>query len=87
MRKMTRAIAVAGTALTLFGAVASPAQAATPANQACLGHDISGYAKGEAAFGGFISGLATTTLGVGTEIQAHQAGSVPDTEIPNTCND
>jgi hypothetical protein len=31
-----------------------------------------------------ISGLATTTQGVGTEIQAHLAGAVPDTVIQDT---
>jgi hypothetical protein len=87
MRRLPRAIAIAGTTVTLFGGMAHTAQAAEPANQACLGHDISGYAQGGAQFGGFISGLASTTEGVGSEIQAHQAGAVPDTEIPNSCND
>lgn len=68
-------------------AMAHPAMAGTPANQACLGHDFSGYAQGGSAFGSFVSGLASTTTGVGTEIQAHLAGGIPDTTIPNTCND
>ena len=61
--------------------------AAQPNNQACLGEDISGYAQGGSAFGGFIGGLAQNTQGVGGEIQAHQAGLVPDEIIPNSCND
>ena len=60
--------------------------AAQPANQACLGEDISGYAQGGSAFGGFISGLASATEGVGDELNAHLAGLVPDEVIPNSCN-
>ena len=60
--------------------------AAKPNNQACLGHDFSGYAKGGSLFGDFISFLATFTQGIGNEIQAHLAGLVPDSTIPNSCN-
>jgi hypothetical protein len=70
-------------------AIAFPAQAAlagTPNNQACLGHDFSGYAQGGSAFGGFVSGLASGTQGIGNEVQAHLAGQIPDSVIPNTCN-
>jgi len=83
MRKIM--IAVMATASILAGA--TTASAATPANQACLGHDFSGYAKGGSAFGGFISTVASSTGGFGNEVQAHLAGRVPDTVIPNTCND
>ena len=72
---------------TLILTSAQAAMAAEPNNQACLGSDFSGYAQGGEAFGGFMSGLATGTGGVGNEIQAHQAGLIPDTVIPNTCND
>ena len=61
--------------------------AAMPNNQACLGHDVSGYAQGGAEFGSLISGLASTTGGVGADVQAHLAGQVPDEVIPNSCND
>ena len=61
--------------------------AAKPNNQACLGKDVSGYAQGGADFGGFVSGLASAFQGVGEDIQAHLAGQVPDTVIPNSCND
>jgi hypothetical protein len=60
--------------------------AAKPNNQACLGHDFSGYAQGGSLFGDFISFLATFTQGIGNEIQAHLAGLVPDSTIPNSCN-
>ena len=60
--------------------------AAKPNNQACLGNDFSGYAQGGSLFGDFISFLAMFTRGVGNEIQAHLAGLVPDSTIPNSCN-
>lgn len=63
----------------------SPASAAQPNNQGCLGHDIRGYAQAGAGFGAFVTSLADG--GAGTEIQAHLAGQIPDTSIPNTCND
>jgi hypothetical protein len=87
MRTLLRAITIAGTAVTVFSGVGNPAQAAQPNNPACLGHDFSGYAQGGSAFGGFVSGLATGTGGVGNEIQTHLSGDVPDSVIPNSCND
>ena len=44
-----------------------------------------------AGWGGFISWAASGpgadgNFGVGGEVNAHQAGLVPDTVIPNTCN-
>jgi len=62
------------------------AYAAQPNNQACLGPDFSGYAQGGSLFGDFISFLATFTLGIGNEVQARLVGLVPDTTIPNSCN-
>lgn len=82
---MRRLAILSGLVLSL--AVAGTTLAATPNNQACLGHDFSRYAQGGAAFGAFVSGLASTGQGVGTEIQAHLAGQVPDSVIPNSCND
>jgi hypothetical protein len=82
---MRRLAILSGVVLSL--ALASPTLAAKPNNQACLGHDVSGYAAAGAGFGGFISGLASTGQGVGDELQAHLAGQVPDSVIPNSCND
>ena len=75
------------TATVLALVVAAPAAAAQPNNQACLGHDLSGYAAAGSGFGAFVSGLASTTGGVGSEIQAHLAGQIPDVVISNSCND
>ena len=61
--------------------------AAQPNNQACLGNDFSGYAQGGSLFGDFINTLATSTQGIGNEIQLHLGGLVPDSVIPNSCND
>jgi hypothetical protein len=61
--------------------------AAKPNNPACLGDDFSGYAQGGSLFGSFVSLLATSTQGVGNEIQLHLNGLVPDSTIPNSCND
>lgn len=84
--------------VALFGTMAAPAFAAKPKNQACVGQDFSGYARNGNSSGLLIfdagSGwgqlhnvLATnSTPGVGAEIQNHQAGLVPDSVIPNTCN-
>lgn len=101
---MIKKLATIGTAAAIFATSAIPALAAQPAEQACFGKDISGYAQnGEtdpgsffefssgAGWGGFISGVATSpgadgSLGVGGEIQAHQAGLIPDTVIANSCN-
>ena len=88
----------------VFALTAVSVSAAKPADQACFGNDISGYAQngetdpcsffafdGGAGWGGFISGVATSpgadgNLGVGGEINAHQAGVVPDAVISNSCN-
>jgi hypothetical protein len=71
----------------LLPAWASPAAAAVPNNQGCLGADFSTYAQNGSGFGHFIEALATnSTAGVGAEIQLHLAGQIPDTVIPNSCN-
>lgn len=75
-------VAVATASLLIVGT----AMAAQPNNQACLGHDFAGYAQGGSNFGNFVSGLATGTSGVGNEVQAHLAGDVPDSTLPNSCN-
>jgi hypothetical protein len=83
MRRLVGLFAAAALAL----AVAAPATAAQPNNQACLGHDVSGYAAAGSGFGHFVAGIASTTQGIGSEVQAHLAGQVPDEALPNTCND
>ena len=76
-----------GTAATAWVLVGGSVMAAKPASQACLGHDIRAYAESGSSFGAFVSGMAAGTKGIGDEIQAHQAGDIPDEVIPNTCND
>jgi len=85
MRRIRRLL-VGVSALALLALPAHPALAGPPNNQACLGNDFSGYAQGGSSFGAFVSGIASSTQGVGTEIQAHLAGQVPDSVIPNSCN-
>ena len=82
-RSVTAGLGAATVAMAL--ALASPAAGAQPNHPACLGHDVRAYAQGGSGFGAFVSGLADG--GAGTEIQAHLAGLVPDTSIPNSCND
>ena len=84
MKTALMAIATAATAWVLLS---GNVMAAKPANQACLGQDIRVYAEAGSSFGTFISGMAVGTQGVGDEIEAHQAGDIPDEVIPNTCND
>lgn len=90
-------------AIALFAVSAIPALAAKPAEQACFGKDISGFAiNGQtepadfqfasgSGWGKFISGAAASpgadgNFGAGGEINAHQAGFIPDFVIPNSCN-
>jgi len=84
-RIATAAIGTAAAALASAVLLAPPAGAAAPSNHACLGQDVRGYAQMGAGFGAFVSQLADE--GVGSEIQAHLAGQVPDEAIPNSCND
>ena len=90
---MWRAVLTVGIVVGLILSVGGDtALAAQPSNQACLGEDVSGYAQGDvfgsgAAFGQFVGWLASTTPGVGEDIQLHLAGLVPDGDIPNSCND
>lgn len=75
------ALAVAMT--TLF---AAPAGAAQPANHACFGVDMSGYARSDDPHGQVVSNLAQG-LHLGALVQQHQAGELTDEAFPNTCND
>jgi hypothetical protein len=68
-------------------ATAAPAAAAEPANRACLGRDVSTYARAEGPHGALISSLAQAGPGLGALVQTHQAGLLPDTVVPNSCND
>jgi hypothetical protein len=88
-RAVRRRVAAGLGAVTLAVVLATPAVAAQPNNQACLGKDIRSYAQGGLGvpFGSFVATLATATGGVGDEIQAHLAGQIPDEVLPNSCND
>lgn len=81
------ALALCG-GLSLFADGPDVARAAKPKNQACLGIDFSGYAQaGGAYFGQFNAALAQRVPGLGLPIQLHLAGYVPDSTVPNSCND
>ena len=84
-RTCAGALGAATAALVAAVVLAPPAAAAKPNHQACLGHDIRTYAALGSGFGAFVSGLSDG--GVGTEIQAHLAGLVPDEGVTNSCND
>ena len=81
------AIRIASTAALLALLPAAVAFAAQPANHACLGEDFSGYAKDFQPLGQTLLSLGVVDGGLGTEVQLHQAGLVPDGFLPNTCND
>lgn len=87
LRGARRGVVAGLGAATVALLLATPAAAAAPKRQGCLGDDIRQYADGGAGFGSFVSGLATTTTGVGAEIQAHLAGAIPDAVLSNSCND
>ena len=81
----------------LLTSLASGVFAATPNNQACLGKDVSGYARNGnsegflqfssgSGFGTTIGSVASSSTGVGSDIQNHLAGNVPDAVILNSCN-
>jgi hypothetical protein len=93
MRRIRIAAASMVVAAGLIAAVAAPASAATPRNQACVGESLSALATTQpfpGAFGGAASGLAQDPAGrpgLGDVIQVGQAGQLPDAVVPNTCND
>jgi hypothetical protein len=81
----------------LAAILAGPASAAQPNHQACLGNDLSSYARYGSPSGGAVEFSAGSgfghfhqvlegTGGVGNVIQAHMAGGVPDELLPNSCN-
>jgi len=94
---MKRMIVSAVFAFGLIGggvgvAGAGVAGAAEPNNQACVGESLSVLASNQPAPGAFGAGVvffaqAPDGFGLGNNIQFLQAGVVPDTIVPNTCND
>ncbi|MBI4301701.1 MAG: hypothetical protein HY664_03760, partial [Chloroflexi bacterium] len=85
MKKMLVSMLVAG---ALFIGMSNGAVfAAEPNNQACLGMDFSGYAKDLMPLGQVVSTIAHSPYGIGNEVQLHLAGLIPDSVIPNSCND
>ncbi|MGI8875037.1 MAG: hypothetical protein ACR2KP_12055 [Egibacteraceae bacterium] len=85
-RAVRRTVAAGLGAASLAVVLATPAAAAQPNHQACLGEDVRISAQGGSMFGGFVSGMAVVD-GVGQEVQAHLAGQIPDGVLPNSCND
>jgi hypothetical protein len=80
-------MATAGVAL-LSGVAVLPASAAQPAQHACVGETVSALAS--PAFGPIIASFAKAPdnePGIGAGIQRLQAGLLPDSLVPNTCND
>ena len=93
MRRIRIAAASMVVAAGLIAAVAGPASAATPANQACVGESLSALASNQpsngsfgAAVVGFAQSPTTAHPGLGDGIQALQAGAISDVTVPNTCN-
>lgn len=85
---MKRIIASVAIVAGVIGGTASASLAAQPAHQACIGHDVSSYAEAGSEYGHYIGSLARNeTPGIGGEVQAFQAGQVPDFVLPNSCND
>lgn len=76
--------------LAALGLNSGVAGAGQPANQACVGESLSALASTQPApgvFGQATRGFAQLPGPHGGNIQAFQAGVVPDDVVPNTCND
>lgn len=70
---------------------AGTALAAQPVQQACMGTTVSSGAQAIQPYGAVVSGFAQVSgdgnrPGVGDDIQLLQAGAIPDSVFPNTCN-
>jgi hypothetical protein len=75
--------------LAALGLNTGVAGAGPPANQACVGKSLSALASNQpfpGAFGQGTRGFAQLPGPHGQNIQALQAGVVPDDVVPNTCN-
>jgi hypothetical protein len=76
--------------LAALGLNTGVAGAGPPANQACVGESLSALASDQpfpGAFGQATRGFAQLPGPHGQNLQAFQAGVVPDDVMPNTCND
>ena len=76
--------------LATMGLNTSAAGAGEPVNQACVGESLSALASTQpfpGVFGDVTSDFAQLPGPHGDNIQAFQAGVVPDDVVPNTCND
>ena len=87
---LSRGVAVTAGVAIVSGLFALPADAAEPANQACVGESLSALAGpgfGEAiVFFAQVGGPFNTQPGFGDGMQRLQAGAIPDQVVPNTCN-
>jgi hypothetical protein len=88
MRRLFIALSIS--LLAALGFNTGVAGASQPANQACVGESLSALASDQPAPGAF--GQTTRFFAQlpgphGQNIQAFQAGAVPDEVVPNTCND
>jgi hypothetical protein len=75
--------------LAALGLNTGVAGASQPANQACVGESLSALASDQPSpgtFGQVTSDFAQDPGPHGQDIQAFQAGAVPDDLVPNTCN-
>jgi hypothetical protein len=88
---MKRLVVMFATSVIAFlGLGAGVAGAGEPANQACVGESLSALASDQpfpGAFGEGTTSFARLPGPHGDNIQAFQAGLVPDEVVPNTCND
>lgn len=77
MKRMIRTAVIWTVAALTLAIGLSTALAAGPNPPDCLGKDVSAMATADGAgFGRFVSGIATSTQGIGDEVQAHQAGEI-----------
>ena len=85
INKMKLLLASLIAASSIFAVTA--AHAAKPVVQACIGKTISAIAHQPPSDSNLAADLAHANGGLGSVIQAAQAGLIPDSQIPNTCND
>ena len=85
---LSRGLAATAGGALLLGAFALPSSAAEPVNTGCVGETVSALAS--PIFGPIVSSFAQADdgePGIGAGIQRLQAGVLPDSFVPNTCND